>query len=105
MINNKNFYNEMKKLLDDKDIYKLMNYINDKLHGEMKVFYKDGKIQSVLTFKEGKRSGDYGYWDENGVKEEEGIFLEDKLHGLITRWYGENKYQVLQCLQMEIYKD
>jgi antitoxin component YwqK of YwqJK toxin-antitoxin module len=76
---------------DGKQLYKLMNYINDKLHGEMKVFYNDGQIQSVLTFEKGKRTGDYRYWDENGVKEEEGTFLEDKLHGLITRWYGEEQ--------------
>ena len=68
-----------------------MNYVDDKLHGEMTTFYNDGQIESKITLIKGKRSGPYKYLDSNGINEEAGIFLEDKLHGLITRWYGEEQ--------------
>ena len=40
-----------------------MNYINDKLQGEMKTFYNNGQLESNVTYEEGLRSGDYKYWD------------------------------------------
>ena len=52
-----------------------MEFLRIKLQGEMKTFYNNGQLESNVTYEEGLRSGDYKYWDKNGVKEEEGIFL------------------------------
>ena len=64
-----------------------MTYVNNKLHGKMTSFYRDGRTESEITFANDLRSGSYKYWDSDGNIEEKGAYLKDKLHGLVLRWY------------------
>lgn len=61
-------------------------YVNGKLNGVRKVFYKSGIMAEETTYKNGKKEGVYKSYAENGIVLEESNFKNDLYHGpSITR--------------------
>lgn len=57
-------------------------YINGKLNGIRKVYYKSGKIAEETTYKNGVKEGQYKKYTEEGVVLEESIYKNDVYDGL-----------------------
>ena len=65
---NKQFEGEWKYYHEDlPTIMTLEPYVNGKLNGVRKVFYKSGKIAEESTYKDGIKSGIYKSYAENGI--------------------------------------
>ncbi len=76
--------------LKEKIIY---NQKNDSLNFTAYLYYKNGKIHYITTFKNGKRNGKYYSFFENGNVKEEYNFLKGELHGVIRRYTNIGKLQ------------
>ena len=57
------------------------NYVNGKLDGKRTVFYPNGKIAEVTTYKAGIKEGPYLKYAENGVVLEETNYKNNQFHG------------------------
>ena len=69
---NKQFEGEWKYYHEDlPTIMTLEPYVNGKLNGIRKVFYKSGKIAEETTYKDGFKNGIYKSYAENGIVLEE----------------------------------
>ena len=72
----------------------ILGEVNDgKVSGLWTKWYENGQKESEETFKDGKRDGLGTWWYENGQKNSEGKFKDDKKDGLWTRWvyYGQKE--------------
>ena len=58
------------------------NYVNGKLDGVRKVFYKSSKIAEETTYKAGVKNGPYKSYAENGVVLEETTYKNGQYEGL-----------------------
>ena len=66
-----------------------------KVSGLWTKWYENGQKESEETFKDGKRDGLGTWWYENGQKKSEGKFEDDKKDGLWKSYYdnGQLKYE------------
>lgn len=66
-------------------------------HGRFIYFYENGFKESEGEYKNDKKEGLWIYWHDNGVKKFEGKYISDKADGIWTFWYekGEKKSQGL----------
>jgi antitoxin component YwqK of YwqJK toxin-antitoxin module len=79
---NKQFEGEWKYYhFNSPQIMTIENYINGKLNGIKKVFYKSGNIAEESNYKNGLKDGMYKNYAENSVVLEEAIFKAGKYHG------------------------
>lgn len=71
-------------------------YENDTLHGERKLYYESGALQSVEHLDHGQFAGAYRKYYENGQLSTEGQYLDNEMSGLWKRWYdtGELKEEI-----------
>ncbi len=59
---------------------------NDLKNGAYKYYYKSGKIESIITYLDGRRKKEIGY-HENGMKKLSAEYLMGKMHGkMLTYW-------------------
>jgi antitoxin component YwqK of YwqJK toxin-antitoxin module len=65
-------------------------YINGKLNGVKKVFYKRGKIAEETNYKNGLKEGIYKKYAENGVVLEESIYKNNQYNGIAIFRDSEN---------------
>ena len=80
---NKQFDGEWKYYHEDlPTIMTLEPYINGKLNGVRKVYYKSGKIAEETTYKDGFKNGTYKSYAENGIKLEESLYKNGEYDGL-----------------------
>ena len=80
---NKQFEGEWKYYHEDSHaIMTLEKYINGKLEGVRKVFYKSGKIAEETTYKAGIKNGNYKSYTENGILLEESTYKFGEYEGL-----------------------
>lgn len=80
---NKQFEGEWKYYHEDlPSVMTLEPYLNGKLNGVRKVFYKSGEKAEETTFKDGVKNGPYKSYAENGVVLEESIYKEGEYEGL-----------------------
>jgi antitoxin component YwqK of YwqJK toxin-antitoxin module len=72
-------------------------YENDTLHGERKLFYESGKIESVELQNHGLFEGIYKHYYENGQLSNEGRYVNNEMTGIWKRWYdtGELMEEVI----------
>lgn len=85
------------------DLPKIMtteNYVNGKLHGIRKVFYKEGAVAEESNYKEGKKDGTYKKYLENGTIIEESNYKYGEYEGLATYRNADN-----QIVAKGIYKN
>jgi antitoxin component YwqK of YwqJK toxin-antitoxin module len=89
---NKQFEGEWKYYhFDSPQIMTLENYVNGKLNGVRKVFYKSGQIAEETTYVNGVKEGLYKSYAENSVVIEESNYKNDLLEGLATYRDATNK--------------
>ncbi|MFT3687306.1 MAG: hypothetical protein QM783_20685 [Phycisphaerales bacterium] len=82
---NKQFEGEWKYYHEDlPSVMTLEVYLNGKLNGVRKVFYKSGEIAEETTYKNGIKNGPYKSYAENGVVLEESNYKNDQYDGLAT---------------------
>jgi len=82
---NKQFEGEWKYYHEDlPSIMTSEQYLNGKLNGVRKVFYKSEEIAEETTYKEGLKNGIYKSYAENGFILEESIFKNDLNDGPAT---------------------
>ena len=79
---NKQFEGEWKYYHEDlPTIMALEPYVNGKLNGIRKVFYKSGEIAEETIYKDGLKNGQYKSYAENGVVLEESTYKNDLYDG------------------------
>lgn len=79
---NKIFEGEWKYYhLDSDAIMTTEMYLNGKLNGTRKVFYREGAIAEEIYYKNGKKEGLYKKYAENGIVFEESNYKNDQFHG------------------------
>ena len=81
---NKQFDGEWKYYHEDlPTIMTLEPYVNGKLNGIRKVYYKSGKIAEETTYKDGSKNGTYKSYAENGIVLEESVYKNGEYDGLV----------------------
>lgn len=89
---NKQFEGEWKYYHEDSPIIMtLENYVNGKLNGIRKVYYRSGKIAEETTYKNGIKEGPYKSYAENDVVMEESNYKNDQLDGVAIYRDATNK--------------
>lgn len=79
---NKQFEGEWKYYHEDSpSIMTLEPYVNGKLNGIRKVFYKSGKIAEETSYKDGIKNGIYKSYAENGTLLEESNYKDGQYDG------------------------
>lgn len=79
---NKQFDGEWKYYHEDlPTVMTLEPYVNGKLNGVRKVFYKSGKIAEETTYKDGIKNGTYKSYAENGILLEESNYKNGQYEG------------------------
>lgn len=66
-------------------------YVNDKLEGVRKVYYKSGKLSEELGYKNGIQDGVSNQYAENGVKLREETYVNGVQHGKVTYRNADGK--------------
>ena len=80
---NKQFEGEWKYYHEDlPSVMTLEMYVNGKLNGIRKVFYKSGQLAEEITYKNGIKNGAYKSYAENGTILEESIYENGEYNGL-----------------------
>jgi len=66
-----------------------------KADGVSKGWWRNGKLKTTRTWKNGKENGLYTYWFESGQKRREIPYKNGKANGLITEWFenGQKKLE------------
>ena len=82
---NKKFEGEWKYYHQDLPIIMTQEfYVNGKLDGSRKVFYKSGEVAEITTYKTGIKNGVYKSYAESGVLLEESNYLNGEYNGQAT---------------------
>lgn len=82
-VSNKQFDAEWKYYHEDSpSIMTLEKYVNGKLNGVRKVFYKNGKIAEEANYKKGIKEGIYKNYTEDGIMLEESNYKNGQYDGL-----------------------
>jgi len=76
---------------DTQDTADITGYLNGREHGIWKKFYPNGKLQQQREFDQGKKTGVYVGWWENGNKKISYLFDNDEYNGLCKEWNAEGK--------------
>lgn len=71
-------------------IMSVENYKKGKLHGEKKVFYKDGTLAEISNYSNGVLNGVYKKYAENSNLLEESGYKDGHLNGAVSYYDGAN---------------
>jgi len=64
--------------------------------GEATNYFKEGQVQEVKNFQNGKLNGDFCEYTEDGLVKQKGTYLDGKLDGLYTKFLDDGR-----CFQAE----
>jgi uncharacterized protein len=59
--------------------------------GKERTYYSNGKIESEISYKNGKKHGPFKVWNSNGELNSEAYFENDSLVGRATHYYDNGK--------------
>lgn len=78
-------------------------YLNDSLIGERKLYYENGKLESITTHANGMFEGNYQKFNEQGALTNEGKYVNNEMAGIWKKWYdtGELMEEVLFQANLE----
>lgn len=94
MVINKQFEGEWKYYHENSpQIMTLEYYVNGKLNGIRRVFYKSGKVAEETSYKNGYKEGSYKKYAENGMLLEESNFKNNEYEG--TAVYRDATNQII----------
>jgi antitoxin component YwqK of YwqJK toxin-antitoxin module len=68
-------------------------YINDSLHGERKLYYENGQVESLTTLANGMFEGKYQKFNEQGNLTNEGQYVNNEMAGIWKKWYDTGELQ------------
>jgi len=71
------------------DTMELTGYLEGKEHGAWKKFYPSKKIKEIRYFENGRKTGKYIAWWENGQKQLDYTFVADEYEGSCKEWNDE----------------
>ena len=78
---------------DDKAISSVSNYLDGKLNGEFKFFYKNGIIAEIGEYKSGLRTGRWKSFYPNDSLYTTGTYSDDKFNGKWEVYYPNGKFK------------
>lgn len=89
---NKQFDGDWKYYHEDlPSVMTLEHYVNGKLDGVKKVYYKSGEIAEETNYKNGVKNGAYKSYAENGVVMEESVYKDGEYEGAAIYRNPENQ--------------
>lgn len=62
-------------------------YDQDKLTGEEKLYFPDGKLDAIFNYKDGLHDGTFQYFHPNGQVKQSGAYAEGKVEGIMRSFY------------------
>jgi antitoxin component YwqK of YwqJK toxin-antitoxin module len=62
-------------------------YNQDKLTGEEKLYFSDGKLDAIINYKNGLHHGPFKYFHPNGQVKQSGAYTEGKVEGIMQSFY------------------
>jgi hypothetical protein len=75
-------------------------FVNNKMHGEAKYYYQNGKLRNTIEYKDAKRNGLLTYYYETGEKHSDIPYVNGKIHG--TRHnYKKNDSLTMVCTYVD----
>lgn len=60
----------------------------NRIHGVRKEYYQSGDLREEISYKDGKKNGQFSTYYNNGMIHEIGEFIDNKLNGLYTEFYS-----------------
>ena len=72
---------------DNGEISQTGYFLDEKLHGEWKMFNTEGKKIAVGEYADGKRTGKWFFWQDQALKEVD--FVDSRVAGMVT-WKDAN---------------
>src|ERR1700751_4601716 len=63
-------------------------------HQTKKEYYNDGKLKSIIVYKDGKKDGEYKTYYNNGKIEISSTWIEGKLNGEAINYYENGKIEL-----------
>ena len=81
----------VKRMYKNGKINRLWQYKDGKLHGLETEWYENGQKRGEANYVDGKRHGLLTSWHENGQKRYETNYVDGKMHGLRTGWYEDGQ--------------
>ena len=85
-----------KKLYKNGQVEVLSHFKDGKLDGLEAFWHKNGQKEVERNWKNGKLDGLWTFWYENGQKENEVNYKDDKKNGLLSVWYenGQKSHEM-----------
>jgi antitoxin component YwqK of YwqJK toxin-antitoxin module len=68
-------------------IFEESRYVNDTLHGERKLYYESGALQSIEHLEHGRYAGPFLKYYENGQLSNEGQYVDNEMSGIWKRYF------------------
>ena len=69
-----------------KDTAELTGFTNGKEHGTWKKFFPNGKLKGIRQYDNGKKTGEYIAWWDNGNRMVDYLFANDEYNGTCKEW-------------------
>ena len=90
---------ELKEWYRNGQLASLVYWKNGKWHGEWKRWYENGQVKWHCSYKDGKKDGEWTKWYLNGQLEYQGCYKNEVLDGEWKMWHqsGQLKYSKLYC--------
>ncbi len=77
---------------------KEIHYENGKEDGIMREYYKSGQLKSEVHYQNGKENGLATYWHKNGVKSAVGHYVNGQPIGKTISWHNNGKIRMISYL-------
>lgn len=78
------------------ELQEVRNYYKNQLHGEVVLYFPNGKKNSIGYFKADVQDSVYREWDETGVLRQEGQYLDGKPVGTWNFYYRDGKQKMVE---------
>ncbi len=73
--------------------YEEANYVNDTLHGERKIYYEDGSLEILETYKMGNFESPYKRFFKDGTLQQEGNYKNNIASGEWKKYYSNGQLE------------
>ena len=77
----------------DGKLYKIANFLNNKLHGKYTEYYPNGKIKKTINYENNKKNGICKEYYECGALKSKTCYQDDAIHGIFEKYYTNGKLE------------